>query len=160
MSDAGERVTLREITDANRASVEALRVAPTQDAYVAGVAESLLEASATPDACPWFRAVYAGETPVGFVMISDDIPPERTQYLGPYFLWRLLIDARYQGCGYGRDALDLVVEHVRTRPNAERLLTSVVPGDVGSPLGFYLGYGFVLTGDVDDGETILELPLG
>jgi diamine N-acetyltransferase len=67
-------VSLREITDANRPAVEALAVTPDQEHYVAGVAESLEEAAATPAACPWYRAVYAGEDPVGFVMLSDGIP--------------------------------------------------------------------------------------
>ena len=95
---------------------------------------------------------------VGFVMISDNIAPEFTEYVGPYFLWRLLVDARWQHRGDGRAAVDLTVAHVRTRPNAERLMTSAVTGD-GFPLDFYLRYGFVLTGDVDEnGEVILEPP--
>jgi diamine N-acetyltransferase len=152
------QLRLVEITSTNRSEVESLRVTPAQDAFVAGVAESLVEAAETPDACPWYRAVYAEERPVGFVMLSDNIPPERTEYRGPYFLWRLLIDARWQGRGYGRGALDLVVAYVRTRPGADRLFTSFVPGS-GSPRDFYLGYGFVLTGAVDDGEPVLELAL-
>jgi diamine N-acetyltransferase len=61
-------------------------------------------------------------------MISDGIPGGHPEYLGPYFLWRLLIDARLQGRGFGKAALDLVADHVRTRPDAHVLLTSVVPG--------------------------------
>jgi diamine N-acetyltransferase len=92
---AGPRhVSLREITDANRRAVESLAVTPDQETYVAGVAESLVEAAVTPAACPWYRAVYAGDEPVGFVMLSDGIPDGHPEYLGPYFLWRLLIDAR------------------------------------------------------------------
>jgi diamine N-acetyltransferase len=151
-------VTLREITAANRAAVEALAVAHEQEAHVTGVVESLAEEDATPDACPWCRAVYADETPVGFVMLSDGIPADRTQYLGPYFLWRLLIDARYQGRGFGTAAVDLVVAYVGTRPGAEQLLTSYVPGPA-EPLAFYLGYGFEPTGTVDHGEPVLALPL-
>jgi diamine N-acetyltransferase len=151
-------VTLREITPANRAAVEALAVAPEQEAHVTGVVASLAEGEATPDACPWCRAVYADETPVGFVMLSDGIPAERTRYLGPYVLWRLLIDARYQGRGFGTAALDLVVAYVRARPGAEQLLTSYVPGPA-EPLAFYLGYGFTPTGAVDHGEPVLALPL-
>jgi diamine N-acetyltransferase len=151
-------VTLREITEANRAAVEALAVAPEQEPHVTGVVESLAEGEATPDACPRSRAIYADETPVGFVMLSDGIPPERTQYLGPYFLWRLLIDARYQGRGFGTAALDLVVEYVRARPGATELLASYVPGPA-EPLAFYLRYGFTPTGAVDHGEPVLALPL-
>jgi diamine N-acetyltransferase len=96
---------------------------------------------------------------VGFVMISDGIPPGHPELLGPYFLWRLLIDTRWQGRGFGRAALDLVVAHVRTRPDARVLLTSIQPGSVGSPRGFYLTYGFTTTGQIFDGEEVLELEL-
>ncbi len=46
-----------------------------------------------------------GDEPVGFVMISDGITVVNPEYLGPYFLWRLLIDQRYQGRGYGAAAI-------------------------------------------------------
>jgi len=157
--DGGDAfISLREITSANRSDVERLGVTSDQEHYVAGVAESLLEAAATPAACPWYRAVYRGNAPVGFVMISDGIAEGHPAYLGPYFLWRLLIDARWQGRGFGRDALALVVGHVRTRPNARVLLTSVVPGP-NCPIGFYLRCGFSRTGQVFDGEDVLELRL-
>jgi diamine N-acetyltransferase len=151
-------VTLRPIDDANRAAVAALRVTPVQDEYVGGVADSLAEAAETPGACPWYRAVYAGDEPVGFVMISDNIPAGRPEYLGPYFLWRLLIDARWQGRGLGAAALDLIVDYLRTRPGAHTLLTSFHAGP-DSPEGFYLRYGFVPTGQVFDGEQVLALTL-
>ena len=154
---AGPRhVSLREITDANRRAVESLAVTPDQETYVAGVAESLVEAAVTPAACPWYRAVYAGDEPVGFVMLSDGIPDGHPEYLGPYFLWRLLIDARRQGQGLGTAALDLAIDYLRTRPGFDTLLTSVVPGP-DSPIGFYLRYGFAVTGEVFDGEDVLAL---
>ena len=69
-----------------------------------------------------------------------------------------LIDARYQRMGYGRRAIGLLVEHVRTRPGASELLTSVVPGE-GGPQPFYEGLGFAPTGEFDEGEAMLRLPL-
>jgi diamine N-acetyltransferase len=153
-----ESVTLREITDENRGAVEALSVSHDQTTYVAGVAESLVEAAAYPDAEPWYRAVYADDEPVGFVMISDGITVSNPDYLGPYYLWRILVDQRFQGRGYGARALDLVVEHVRTRPDARVLLTSHVVGPE-SPRGFYLRYGFTPTDRVHDGEPVLEYAL-
>ncbi|HVQ19276.1 MAG TPA: GNAT family N-acetyltransferase [Actinomycetes bacterium] len=151
-------IALREVTAANREQVEALSVTPEQSNFVADVRASLVEAEETPGACPWFRAVYSGQEPVGFVMISDNIPPARTEYLGPYFLWRLLIDTRWQGRGYGRATLDLVVDYLRSQPGAEKLLTSAQPGQ-GSPLGFYLKYWFSLTGAMFDDEQVIELLL-
>jgi diamine N-acetyltransferase len=149
MTVPAPNVSLRVITSANRAAVEALTVTAVQTEYVTGVAKSLVEAAETPDACPWYRAVYADDRPVGFVMISDGDTVVNPAYLGPYFPWRLLIDQRYQGRGYGSAALRLVIEYVRTRPGARVLLFSMVQGPA-SPIGFYLRQGFRATGEVHE----------
>ena len=97
-------------------------------------------------------------------MISDDIPAEtlatNDEIVGPYYLWRLLIDARQQGRGYGRATIDAVADYVRAKPNGRVLLTSCRAGD-GSPQPFYLHYGFEQTGIVmwEDEEDILSLDL-
>ena len=158
MTTTVPNVSLREITPSNREAIEALAITEVQAEYVTGVAQSLVEATETPDACPWYRAVYLNDEPVGFVMISDGIKVANPEYLGPYFLWRLLIDQRYQSRGIGRAALALVVEHVRTRTDARVLLTSVGQG-AASPIGFYLRHGFRATGEVHQGELVLELDL-
>jgi diamine N-acetyltransferase len=158
MQNISDAVTLRPVDDNNRAAIVALAVAPDQEQFVDGVAASLREAAAQPAARPWFRAVYAGDTPVGFVMLADGAEPGNGVIPWPHYLWRMLIDQRHQGRGYGRAALDLVVAHLREQPGAETLVTSIVPGD-GSPYGFYLRYGFAPTGDFFDHETVLALPL-
>jgi diamine N-acetyltransferase len=149
-------VTLREITRANRDAVTALRVGPGQDRFVGGVEESLREAAETPEGAPWYRAIYAGDDPVGFVMLSWNVTPQ-PGIIGPWFLWRLLIDERFQGRGYGREALRLVVELIRAE-GATELLTSYQPGD-GEPWPFYEKLGFVPTGEIDGTEVVLRLHL-
>lgn len=149
-------VELREITDANRDVVIALDVAPGQDRFVAGVAKSLAEAATTPEANPWYRAIYAGDEPVGFVMLSWDVTPAPGIF-GPWFLWRLLIDARHQRQGFGWAALELIVGLVRSE-GATELLTSYQPGD-GSPWPFYEKFGFRPTGEVDGTEVLIALDL-
>jgi diamine N-acetyltransferase len=159
MNVTTQNVSLRDVTDANRAKVKRLRVTHIQRNYVASVSQSFADAAENPDAQPWYRAVYSGPTAVGFVMIADGVSEEHPDFAGPYYLWRLLIDEQWQGHGIGRAALDLVVDYVRTRPNARTLQTSVAPGSEGSPRGFYLRYGFTPTGHVLDGEELLSLPL-
>lgn len=151
-------ITLREITEDNRESVLAVRITPAQESFVTTVSDSLEEAADHPEGNPWFRAVYAGEEPVGFVMLSWDVEPQPPEINGPWFLWKLLIDHRHQGKGYGREVVRQVVELVRAEGGTQ-LLTSHVPGD-GSPAGFYARLGFVPRGDLDpEGEIILRLPL-
>lgn len=152
-------VSLREITPANRTQVETLRVSAEQTAFVDGVGLSLAEAAANPALKPWCRAVFAGEAPVGFLMIADDVPSDNGHIPWRYYLWRMLIDSRHQGRGYGRAALDRLTDYLRARLGADALVTSVVPGR-GGPLGFYLAYGFESTGEWFDHEQVLRLPLG
>lgn len=118
--------------------------------FVATNAVSLAQAHFNKHA--WFRAIYAGKAPVGFMMIVDD--PETPEY----FLWRFMIAAPYQGRGYGSQAIQRLVEYVKTRPGARELLVSCGEGE-GSPKEFYLKQGFVPTGEVDDGETVLRMTL-
>lgn len=151
-------VTLREITDDNRAEVLALRVAPEQERFVGPVREALADAADCPQANPWYRAVYDGATPVGFVMLSWNVEPSPPDIIGPWFLWKLLIDRDHQGHGHGADVVRQVAAIVRAE-GARELLTSYVPDDSG-PGRFYGRLGFVPTGDVDGaGETIVRLVL-
>ena len=81
-----QTVTLREITAENDAAVRALAVGPGQELFVDSVEHSLDEAASTPEANPWYRAIYAGDQPVGFVMLSLDIPPGHPEHPWRYFL--------------------------------------------------------------------------
>jgi diamine N-acetyltransferase len=153
-ASAGD-VSLREITKQTVRAICRLEVAPEQRGFVAPNAVSIAEAYFSPNA--WFRAVYTDEEPVGFLMLSDDRgddtrPPE-------YFLWRFMIAADHQRKGYGRRALELLVEHVRGLPRATALLCSCVPAAQGGPEPFYVGFGFEPTGEVEDGEMVLRLAL-
>jgi diamine N-acetyltransferase len=122
---------------------------------VAPNAVSIAQAHFAPEA--WFRAVYDGDELVGFVMLHDptlaEAPVERE-----FFLWRLMIDHRFQARGLGRATIERLVEHVRTRPGAERLLVSHVKGAerVGR---FYAALGFRYTGHEEDGELEMALEL-
>ena len=148
-------VQLREITDDNREAVRALRVRGRQRRFVASVSRSLRDAAKAPKANPWYRAVYCGDEPVGFVMLSWKA--RKGPYRGRHFLWRLLIDKRHQRRGIGRAVLTQIVDLVRADGGTE-LLTSYEPGK-GEPWPFYQQFGFRPTGGIDDGEIVLRLPL-
>ena len=156
-------VELRDIvTDDDRAAALKLRVAPEQEKFVASVDESLKDADRYPEALARYWAVYDGNDIVGFAMISDGIPDDVLEsdptLVGPYFLWRLLIDQRFQRRGYGTGTLDAIAGYVRSKPDGRELLTSYSAGE-GSPGPFYERYGFVATDRVVEGERVLRLDL-
>jgi diamine N-acetyltransferase len=144
-------VSLREVTKETVRQIVNLRVAPSQEGFVASNGMSISEAHFEGDHA-WFRAVYADEVPIGFTMLALD--PEKAEY----HLWRFMMDQRYQGFGFGKRALELVIDYVRTLPNAKQLLLSYVPGE-GCPRPFYEKLGFIDTGVVEDGEIVMRLEL-
>jgi len=150
MNKPTPRISLKEITAETVWPIMKLDVADDQKSFVTPNANSIAEAYFSKEA--WFRAIYADDDPVGFVMLyADEKEPE-------YFLWRLMIAAEHQGKGYGYQAMELVIAHVRTLPGAVELLTSYVPGE-GNPSHFYYKLGFKETGDIADGEKVLKLKL-
>ena len=156
-------VELRDIvSEEEREAALSLRVAPGQERFVSSVEESFLDAKRHPEALARYWAAYDGDDIVGFVMISDGIPADvladDPTLVGPYFLWRLLIDAGHQRKGCGTAALDALVRYLRGRPGADVLYTSAGQGE-GSPQPFYERYGFVPTGDIVEDEVVLQLDL-
>ena len=77
---------------------------------------------------------------MGFVMLADETVG-RTDNPQCCALWRFMIDARYQRMGFGSRGLALVVEHVRSHPQATFLVTSYLPGNSGAE-SLYIGFGF------------------
>jgi diamine N-acetyltransferase len=150
LPDRESEVSLREITEATLSSILKLNVTEAQTKFVASNSISIAQAYFSKIA--WFRAIYADDTPVGFLMLEDQ--PEKPEY----YLWRMMIDIRYQRMGFGRKAMAVLFEHVKTRPNATELLTSVVQEE-GGPQEFYESIGFVLTGEYEEGEAMMSYKL-
>lgn len=156
MADIADQVTLREITAETVLAVIGLKVADQQNRFVAPNAVSLAQALFAPQA--WYRAIHLGEQPVGFVMLSDDSlirpVPEDPQVA----VWRFMVDEKHQRQGVGTAAMQLVIAHVRSKGIFDQLALSYVPGEDG-PEKLYLSLGFRPTGELDDGEVVMELPL-
>jgi diamine N-acetyltransferase len=150
------KVTLREITSKTVRAVTKLAVHATQQDFVAPNAVSLSQALFSDEA--WYRAIYADDELVGFVMLADETLKARPPAEPNIGLWRLMIDAKHQRRGIGREVLRQIVAHVRCRPGVRFFYTSYVD-EPGGPGPFYLGLGFEPNGEVDDGEAVLIYPL-
>ena len=146
------KIALREITADTVVEICNLSNSLTKPKknFVAPNALSIAQAHFCDKA--WFRAVYADETSVGFIMLYDD--PDEPEY----FLWRFMIAQPHHGKGYGRRAIELLVDYVRTRPNSRELLVSCGQGE-GGPEDFYRKVGFERNGKMYGDEVGLSMPL-
>jgi len=130
-------------------------LSPVQHQMVADNVWSIAEAHFSESA--WMRAIYADETPIGFIMTHTGSDYDDGIDCPGVFLWRLMIAAPYQGQGYGRLALEKLFRHLKAM-GIPVLYTSCGQGE-GSPEGFYRKLGFVPTGDSYDDEIELVLQL-
>lgn len=155
-------ITLREINENNWRPVANLRVSPAQQGNLASNPMSMVEAHYSEDS--WIRAVYADETIVGFLMMALWPPTDG------YYIWRFMIDQRYQSLGFGRTVVQLAIRHVRsTYPAAKRLGVMSTPKEGSkeknvkaedSPYEFYIKLGFRQTAEPDeDGDVMMEIDL-
>lgn len=115
-------IKLEPITHKNVWKILKLRVEDSQDDFVASNTQSLVEAYLTlsvgGNVYPF--GIYDDDTPVGFLMIGYGVDetfedPPRIAY-GNYSLWRLMIDRSFQRRGYGRQAILLALDFIRTFP--------------------------------------------
>lgn len=107
----------------------------------------------------WPRAIEVDGALVGFLMLSDTSLRASAAPPHAYYLWRFMIDRRHQGRGLGEPALQVLIDHVKTRPGAQALTLSYVPGQPASErlARFYGRFGFAPTGEIDEGEVVMKL---
>ena len=147
------QIKLAPIDDTNREAVLALSVREDQP-FVAPNDVSLRQAAETEAEAPGVArpfAIYADDTLVGFCMFAFN--PEDEDEEDRYYLWRFMIDQRYQDMGYGQAALDEIIRYFKDN-GADRLYLSTEPENERG-LHVYHKAGFRETGVIDDGEAVM-----
>ncbi|RWP85629.1 MAG: GNAT family N-acetyltransferase [Mesorhizobium sp.] len=143
-------IRLVAVTEANRALVTALELAPKQRDFVAGNAASLEEAETDADARP--RVVMAGTRVVGFLMYEAPEDDDEAR------IYRFMIDRASQGKGYGKAALREVLGEIQGLGHISRVsICYELENDAARNL--YRSAGFVEEGLDEDGEMIADLAL-
>ena len=147
-------IELRKIDAANKYAVVLLEVLDSQKQYIASNDKSL-ETAAKEEykniARPF--AIYADDNLVGFTMFAFDFEGSTPEY----WLWRFMIDKRFQGKGYGSASLEKIIEYFRDN-GANHIFLSTKENNL-SALKLYRKYRFSETGEMNDDEIVLQLIL-
>ena len=146
-------IALRKITEDNFIDAFNLKLAAGQEAFVSHPIRSLAQAYVYRDQCQPF-GIYADDAMVGYVMVIYDCDiPE-------YDIWHMMIDESKQGLGYGRAALDRVIDYIRTKPFGDSNRVALTCNrDNAHALKLYKSKGFAETGAEYDEEIELSLTL-
>ena len=144
-------VELRPITEENFIDAFHLRLAPGQEDFVSHPIRSLAQAYVYRNQCQPF-GIYATGKMIGYVMViyDNDVPE--------YDIWHMMIDESEQGRGYGSEALDRVIDYIRTKPFGDSgriALTCNKHNAIARKL--YESKGFSATGNEDEDEAELAM---
>ena len=132
----------------NYLSILDLSVAEEQRRFVASNMYSLAQAFVQPECVP--LALYAENKPVGFVMYALDEDDHE------YWIYRLMIDRHYQRCGYGREAMRMLIERIQADENHRVIYISFEPENIAAQT-LYESLGFVPDGRIEYGEVVYKL---
>ncbi|WP_461614961.1 GNAT family N-acetyltransferase [Clostridium sp. Marseille-QA1073] len=140
-------IRLEKISKDNYRECLRLQVAEYQTKFVTPNSKSLAKAYVYyDDAIP--LAVYYEDLMVGFILLRHY--DEEKSYLIDQFM----IDARYQGKGYGKQAMELVIEQIKSERKYPKIILCYIDGDEAAKR-LYSGLGFYHTGEVDENEIIM-----
>ena len=154
---------LKKINRKNVGEILKLEVFDNQKSFIAPNNISIIEAylAIVENGHVFTFGVYNDDVPVGFLMIgfdvnSDDADAPRIAK-GNYNIWRLMIDKKFQGKGFGKKSIELALEFINTFPCGTAKycwLSYESDNDVARQL--YQTVGFVET-DEKDGEEIVAI---
>ncbi|HFI0616786.1 TPA: GNAT family N-acetyltransferase [Streptococcus suis] len=101
-----------------------LEVAPKDQRRVASVEYSLAQAWLYRDSEDLFPyAVKSGQLTVGFLLLSYQ-PMENS-----YYIWRLLIDQKYQNQSFGKEVIRQVLQRARDDQQCHKVTVNYVIGN-------------------------------
>ena len=154
---------LRKINRNNVEAILKLEVFDNQKSFVATNNSSIIEAyiAITDNNHVFTFGIYKGDTPIGFLMIGFDVnsddegAPKIAK--GNYNIWRLMIDKKFQGKRFGKKAMDLALEFIKTFPcGIAKYCRLSYESDNDVTRQLYKSVGFIET-EEKDGEEIVAI---
>lgn len=137
-------ITLKEVNKHNWLDIIRLSSAEDQqnrvfEKTIASNCLSLAQASIEEN---WtVKAIYQSDTPIGFTMYGY------SEELNGYEICRIMIDYKFQGNGYGMEALLLIIKEMVNQFKCDEIFITFVPENEKAKQ-LYLSVGFKDTGRV------------
>ena len=147
-------IRLADLTEDNIRQCFELKTASSQMQYIASNEDSWRAAKENEKIARPF-AIYCNEKMVGFTMFAFD--EEYEDLNDRYWLWRFMIDEKFQGNGYGTAALQAIIQYFRDHGTNNIRLSAKETNT--AALSMYRKAGFRDTGEMNGEEIVLQLNL-
>jgi diamine N-acetyltransferase len=152
-------ITMREVTRKNWQAALRLAVHPAQQRFIADyvpiAAIALAKAYIRPGGLTWIPyAFYTDATMVGFAELAYE--PDSVEN---YWLFHFFIDSHYQGQGYGKQALQILIDFIKKHFTECKAIHITVHPENERAIRLYTSAGFQPIGQERWGEPIYWLSL-
>jgi len=134
-----ENVKIVELNAENWYDCCVLEVSTDQKEYIEPNSISIAQSKFEPTLKPY--AIYAEEKVVGFLMYNTV-----QEELNGYWVYRIMVDKKFQGKGIGKAATKLMISEMSKLPNAEKIVVGYHPENLGAHK-LYSSLGFIDNGD-------------
>lgn len=142
--DSALDVSLQPLTRFNWEAVANLQVAEEQAEYIPSNLYSIAQSRFEPIE-PF--GIYADEEPVGFLAMG--------KWSDVHWITRVMIDARFQGKGYGKAALNAALQNLKNKTGVDEVRTSIAHPNALAEYLFYSA-GFRRAGRLDSKEFLMK----
>jgi diamine N-acetyltransferase len=134
-----DHVTIVELNAENWYECCELIVSTEQAKFIDPNAISIAQSKYEPSLKPY--AIYFKEKVVGFLMYNS-VPEE----LDGYWVYRIMVDEKFQGRGIGKAAAKLMMGAIGELPDAKKIIVGYHPENAGAHQ-LYKSLGFIDNGD-------------
>jgi diamine N-acetyltransferase len=138
-------VTLKQITKENWEECIDLTVGVEQKKFIASNLYSIAQVQFLTNFEAF--AIYHNDTMVGFTLFGLDEDDHN------YWIYRIMVDEKYQGNGYGSAALDQIIRYLSEKPDCDLIYLGYHPENYGAER-LYFSAGFKNAGMAPWGEKL------
>lgn len=143
-----DNISFRDINDTNEDIVRKIELKPEQEGFIETVDECLKEANTYKEWNP--VAIYYGEEIIGFAMYGSFGPNKHT------WIDRIMIDGKYQGKGFGKNAIISLIDIVSKKYGVNTIYLSIIEGNAVA-YNLYKSIGFEYMNEKDvNGELLFK----
>lgn len=131
-----------------------LKVSKGQENFIESVKVCLKEAR--EDSVWKTVGIYNGDKAVGFAMYGLFLNEGKN---GKVWLDRFLISSQYQGMGYGKEGINILIKHLYEEFGYKKIYLSVYDNNI-KAIDLYKKIGFEFNGELDiNGEKVMVINL-
>lgn len=144
-------IILKELNETNMKDYLSLSVLDNQKTFIETPQGSLDDKINKAYHMNWtILTIYNDDTMVGYLMYGINKKKD-------VWLDRFMIDKHYQHEGFGKEALGLILSLLKEKFKDRNRIVLSVEDTNSFAIKFYESFNFRLTGEIEDGELVMEL---